>query len=142
MGQVVITILDGSTIVYKTFDAYCNQFSREMIFHSYNDIPCYKSDLVEEWRHKGLLHREVGPAYVKYDSFYGLSTNIMPNVSSRLVVFKEYFLGGVRYKEQQFYLELEQVDKMDLVLQLIDDREWVRERAKNKQKEIENEKQK
>jgi len=139
MNKIIITTLDGSTIIYNSFFEYCiGPFTEctSYIFHSYNDIPSYKSDLVEEWRCKGILHRETGPSYIKY---YNYDEHFV--LSSRRIFFKEYFLSDVRYEEDEFYLELANVDKMDLALQLLDEREWVRERAKSKQKDIKDEKQ-
>lgn len=136
--KIIITTLDGSTIIYNSFLEYCIHVQTNVVFHSYDDIPSYKSDLVEEWRYKGILHRETGPAYIKYDK-YDYDNHFVLS-SPRRIFFKEYSLGDVRYKEDEYYLELENVDKMDLALQLLDEREWVRERAKSKQKDIKDEK--
>ena len=91
-------------------------------FHR-EDGPAIENKMYKAWYIKGKVHREDGPA------------KIYINPKS-LNMSKYWFIEDDVYPEKEFNRLIKEVDSLNPVLGLTDEREWVRERFKRKLKEV------
>ena len=82
---------------------------------------------------KEILDYKMDPSSCPYTPST-ISYNLLS--SSEIQTHSIYFIDGLLYDEHDRELFLREIDEMPLALQLIDDREWVRKRAKEKREAL------
>ena len=127
MYSIIITTLDGKEECFESFEQYV-KYSYKYILHSHDNKPAYINHRsvdkrIESWFYRNRLHCDSGPAII--------------HLKDNVIYEFQYWIEGRCLSAIQFLNTIKEVDGMCPALQLLDDREWVRERAKRLKKEDE-----
>ena len=124
--MITITTIDNESITFDSLSEFAmrnnsSERTNELILHSYDDHPAFINNknertLFKSWWYKSKLHREEGPAI----EFY----------KDNKLAGAEYWIDNKELSKTLYDKILKEVDELNITLQLIDDREWVRERGK------------